>query len=92
MAPLVIACSNCSGQLTVPPEVLGKLVKCPLCKIVFAAPISENTPGPIRIEPRSDGLTREPPVKILPPRNDAVPSVRQPFYDDEDDAQTPLVP
>lgn len=42
MSSTVILCSNCGQQLIVPSEVRGKQVKCPKCKIVFAAPAGES--------------------------------------------------
>ena len=83
MAPLIIACSNCKGELTVPPQVLGKLVRCPLCKIIFTAPLSENTPAPLSND-LGNRPTRQPPPLNPPFKMEAVPSVRKPFDDDDD--------
>ena len=76
---MVIVCSNCSNQLTVPQEMLGKQVKCPICKIVFAAPPGHN----VSERPPPE---RGPGKLILEPiKDDSVPSVQKQGYDDDYD-------
>jgi hypothetical protein len=85
---MVILCSNCGHQLMVPAEVLGKQVKCPLCKIVFAAPPSPTTSGQQTSERNGDPKF-EPPARVSPPKDDGFPSVRRPVYGDDDGGRAP---
>ena len=83
---MVILCSNCNAQLMVPPEVAGKQVKCPLCKIVFVAPAVQASPPPAEEEHDKDRVTVDPPARKGSPNNEGAPSARKRDYDDEEDA------
>jgi hypothetical protein len=58
MAEEFIYCPNCSHKLRVPEELLGQIVQCPMCKLVFTSPTrASSSPRPeppvIRDEPES---------------------------------------
>jgi hypothetical protein len=80
MSSMVIVCSACNKQLTVPPQVMGKKVKCPLCSEIFTAPapvspaVEEPPPPPPPLpilsldDPNLDKITSQPPLPSpLPP-------------------------
>ncbi len=60
--PEVISCPQCSRQLRVPEDLLGKRVKCPTCSAVFTAEASAAPPPPAptreRTDPQEDELPR----------------------------------
>jgi hypothetical protein len=73
--PILVNCSECSRQLRVPDELLGKKVKCPSCGVIFfaEAPGKSAPPPP----PPDEEEEERPPSR----GRDLVPSRRE----DEDD-------
>ena len=82
---IVSTCPECSKQVRVPETLLGKSVRCPVCKAVFTAGESEpeqaSAPGPVK-EPA--GYTPEP---ELQPRKRKRSDTEQgdSGYDDDED-------
>jgi LSD1 subclass zinc finger protein len=54
----VIECSNCKNQLQLPPSMIGKRVKCPLCNNIFVA----RLPGADPNQPTAYNLTSQPEI------------------------------
>src|SRR5437773_6137619 len=57
-------CPQCSRQLRVPDELLGRLVKCPSCSTTFTASTAADEPPPLPI------AAKEPAPSVRPPRVD----------------------
>lgn len=89
--PVVTRCPECSRQLRVPDDLLGKKVRCPGCKVVFTAAAAEDdAPGDEAPPPRSSGsrpAPREEPDERIEkePRSRRAPPVNQEedFQEDE---------
>jgi len=57
-------CPQCSRQLRVPDELLGRLVKCPSCSTTFTASTAGEQPPPLPV------VAKEPAPSARPPRVD----------------------
>ncbi len=65
----IIYCPTCSHKLRVPEELLGQIVQCPLCHMVFPTPVRGGTaPRPTFPPPQSPALREAPPPVPPPPR------------------------
>ena len=62
----MIFCPSCNQKVRVPAELLGTVVKCPLCGLVFTAPLPLPPQAPVALPPSSTGLPAE--YSALPPR------------------------
>ncbi len=79
--PVITNCPECSRKVRVPDDLLGKKVRCPGCKVVFAAAavpeeVPEEAPAP---PPRRPAPAREERIRQAPPARRAPP----PEEDDE---------
>jgi hypothetical protein len=45
MAEAILYCPQCKNRLRIPEEMLGDVVQCPLCNLVFATPRPDADPG-----------------------------------------------
>jgi DNA-directed RNA polymerase subunit RPC12/RpoP len=53
--PVAVVCSNCSGKLKVPDNLVGRSVKCPRCSTAIKVPGKATAP-PARQEPEPEDL------------------------------------
>jgi hypothetical protein len=60
----ILYCPSCSHKLRVPEELLGQIVQCPVCRLVFTAPIRGGT-APRRLPPQP--AMPSPPSPAPPP-------------------------
>jgi hypothetical protein len=63
MAEELIYCPSCNQKVRVPEEMLGQTVQCPLCRLVFTAPVRGGEPAP-------PPLVQAPPSVAPPPGDD----------------------
>lgn len=68
----ILTCSQCKATLSVPDDMLGKLVRCPSCSITFQAPQTFVQPIPEPLPART-----EPPPFPEAPGRDELPSSDQ---------------
>jgi predicted Zn finger-like uncharacterized protein len=85
----LVSCPECQRKLRVPPELIGKLVKCPTCSHTFTADLARHAAPP---EPESAPVAVERPLrtsKVGDDVEDEDRSRRRPRREDDDDDDRP---
>src|SRR5262245_36697331 len=78
-SPVVIECPNCNKSIKVPPEVIGKRIKCKHCQNVF---VVQDPDAPARPTKATNPAAR--PASPPPP---PPPPPKSRFDDDDDDGR-----
>jgi predicted Zn finger-like uncharacterized protein len=84
----LVSCPECQRKLRVPPELIGKLVKCPTCSHTFTADLTRHAAPP---EPESAPVAVERPLRTSKVGGDEEEdrSRRRPRREDDDDDDRP---